>query len=273
MSFHTHAPNFMDPVSKRLLGRAFVLWVSVGSWLLPITAAETLRPTESNLPAIHARSTNTAVRRVLFIGNSLTYWQQGIYLHLERLAASGETPTLIHADKCVKGGATLKTHWERPEPRAMIAQGGWTEVVVQEDLPEINVSYFREHARNFVGEIRKVKARPVLLMAWPYARLDWIGTDTIAEEHRKLAKELGIDVAPVALAWRTSLQQRPDLDLFAADQEHPSLLGTYLATSVVYATLSGNDPRPLRYVPAELREADAAYLRRIAWETVRRWNP
>ena len=136
MSFHTHEPNFMDPVSKRLLGRAFVLWVSVWSWLMPTTAAETIQPTESNVPATHVRSTNTAVRRVLFIGDSLTYWQQGIYLHLERLAASGQTPTLIHADKCVKGGATLKTHREHPEPRAMIAQGGWTEVVVQEDLPE-----------------------------------------------------------------------------------------------------------------------------------------
>lgn len=273
MSFLTHSPNFMDPVSKRLLGRAFVLWVSVWSWLMTTTAAETLQLTGSNVPAIQVRSTNTAVRRVLFIGNSLTYWQQGIYLHLERLAASGGTPMPIHADKCVKGGATLKTHWERPEPRAMIAQGGWTEVVVQEDLPEINVSYFREHARNFVGEIRKAKARPVLLMAWPYARLDWIGTEAIAEEHRKLAKDLGIDVAPVALAWRTSLQQRPDLDLFAADREHPSLLGTYLATSVVYATLSGNDPQTLRYVPMGLREADAAYIRRIAWETVRQWAP
>ena len=59
----------------------------------------------------------------------------------------------------------------------------------------------------------------------------------------------GIDVAPVALAWRTCPQQRPDLDLFAADREHPSLLGTYLATSVVYAPVSGNDPRPIGYVP------------------------
>lgn len=240
---------------------------------MPTTAAEAVPPPESKVPAGQVRSTDTAVRRVLFIGNSLTYWQQGIDLHLGRLAASGETPMPVHTDRCVKGGATLKTHWERPEPRAMIAQGGWTDVVVQEDLPEINVSYFRQHARDFVGEIRKAKARPVLLMAWPYARLDWIGTDEIAEEHRKLAKELGIDVAPVALAWRASQQQRPGLDLFAADREHPSLPGTYLATSVVYATLSGNDPRPLRYVPAGIRDADAAFLRRIAWETVRRWDP
>lgn len=227
-------------------------------------------------PVPEIRSTTPTVnpsRRILFIGNSLTYWHDGIYSHLEKLAASGTPPELLETAKCVKGGATLKVQWERPEPRAMIAQGGWTDVLVQEDLPEINVSYFREHARHFVEEIRRAKARPILLMTWAYARLDWIDNDQIAEAHRVLARELGVEVAPVALAWKTVLRDRPTLDLFAADREHPSLGGTYLETCVVYATLTQRNPESLGYVPAGIAAEDAAYLRRVAWETVQHWKP
>ena len=229
--------------------------------------ADSVREIPSTTPTV------TPSRRILFIGNSLTYWHDGIYSHLEKLAASGTPPESLETAKCVKGGATLKVQWERPEPRAMIAQGGWTEVVVQEDLPEINVSYFREHARHFVEDIRKSKARPILLMTWAYARLDWINNDQIAEAHRILSRELGVDVAPVALAWKTVLHERPDLDLFASDREHPSLSGTYLETCVVYATVMHQSPVPLRYVPAGISPNDAAFLRQVAWETVQHWTP
>ena len=215
----------------------------------------------------------TPPRRILFIGNSLTYWHDGIYFHLEKLAASGSPAEFLETAKCVKGGATLKVQWERPEPRAMIAQGSWTDVVVQEDLPEINVSYFREYARHFVEEIRKAKARPILLMTWAYARLDWIDNDQIADAHRALARELDVEVAPVALAWKTVLRDRPKLDLFAADREHPSLSGTYLETCVVYATLTHRSPEALSYVIVGITAEDAAYLRQVAWKTVQQWKP
>jgi len=215
----------------------------------------------------------TPARRVLFVGNSLTYWNDGVYSHLEKLAASGGAAVRLETGKSVQGGATLKSNWERPEPRAMIAAGSWTDVLLQEDLPEINVSYFRENARKFVESVRAVKARPVLLMTWAYARLAWIDNGQIAEAHRAVASELGTEVAPVAVAWQRVLQERPKLELFAPDQEHPSLSGTYLETCVVYATLYRTSPEPLAYVPAGMDEADALYLRRMAWEVVREWKP
>ena len=115
-------------------------------------------------------------KKILFIGNSLTYRQDGIYSHLEKLAASADPPYILQTEKCVKGGATLKTHWERPEPREAISKGDCDVIVLQEDLPEINVSYFREYARKFVNEIHKTKSRTILLMAWYYPRLGWIST-------------------------------------------------------------------------------------------------
>jgi hypothetical protein len=211
-------------------------------------------------------------KKVLFIGNSLTYRQDGIYSHLEKLAASADPPVLLLTEKSIKGGATLKTHWERAEPREMIIKGDCDVVVLQEDLPEINVSYFREYTRRFVLEIRKKNSRPILLMAWYYPRLGWISTSEIARAHRDMAREFDVEVAPVALAWQRSIKKRPDIDLYVADREHPGIYGTYLATCVVYATLFGKSPVGLGYTAPGISSDKAAFLQQIAWETCQKWK-
>ena len=211
-------------------------------------------------------------RKILFIGNSLTYSQNGLYYHLEQLTSSANPPVAVQTDKSVQGGATLKTLWEKAEPRALIGKGAYDVVILQEDIPENNVESFRQYARNFVGEIRKAGSRPVLLMAWAYQRLGWISMAEIARAHRDAARELSVDVAPVGLAWQRAMKERPDLDLFVADREHPSLYGTYLATNVVYATVFDQNPINLAYVPAGMSPDAAAFLRRIAWDTYQEWR-
>jgi hypothetical protein len=225
----------------------------------------------SMLSTAQTRSSNPP-RRILFIGNSLTYSQDGIYSHLEKLVAVASPPMAIQADKAVVGGQYFKTLWERyPEPRQAIARG-YDVVVLQEDLPETNVADFREYARKFVDDIRKSGARPVLLMAWAYKRLGWISMAQIAEAHRDAAKELSVDVAPVGLAWEKATKQRPDLDLFNVDREHPSIYGTYLATTVIYATVYGVDPTNLDYLPRGISAEAGRFLRQMAWETVQEYR-
>jgi hypothetical protein len=211
-------------------------------------------------------------QKILFIGNSLTYSQNGIYYHLGKLAASANPPFAIETEKSVQGGATLKTLWEESRPRDLIRNGSYDVVVLQEDIPEIDVAGFREYASKFVGEIRKAKSRPVLFMAWSYRRLGWISMREIAQAHRDAANELNVDVAPVGLAWERSMRERPDLDLFVADREHPSIYGTYLATNVVYATVFEQNPSALRYVPDGISIDAAAFLRRVAWDTYQEWK-
>ncbi len=206
--------------------------------------------------------------RILFIGNSLTYWNDGLWVHLERLAASGKPSIHVTTGVAVEGGAFLKSLWTRTGPRRAIAAGPWDVVVLQEDLPETNVEDFREHARLFVAEVRKSGARPLLLMAWAYDRLGWITLDGIADAHRAAAAELKADVAPVGLAWRRASEQRPELTLYAPDREHPSIHGTYLATAVVYATAFERSPSGFSYMPAGIAAADAQFLQSVAWETV-----
>lgn len=211
-------------------------------------------------------------RRILFIGNSLTYFNEGIYSHLQKMLASAVPPVAIEADKAVVGGQYFRTLWEQfPEPRRAIARG-YDVVVLQEDLPETKVADFRQYAPKFVEEIRKTGGRPVLFMAWAYQRLGWISIAEIAQAHREVGKELGVDVAPVGLAWERVMKERPRLDLFDPDREHPNMHGTYLTTAVIYATVFRKSPVELPYVPGGVNADDGAFLRRIAWETVEAWS-
>lgn len=215
-----------------------------------------------------AQQRSSAPTRILFIGNSLTFWNDGLWVHLERMAERAIPPVAVTTARSVFPGAFLRSLWERREPREAIRTRRYDVVLLQEDLPETRVDDFREHARRFVAEVRQAGARPVLLMAWAYPRLGWISMAEIAAAHRAAAAELKVDVAPVGLAWRRATQQRGSLDLYAPDREHPSIAGTYLTTAVVYATVFGKDPAPLAYVPGGISADDAAFLRHVAWATV-----
>jgi hypothetical protein len=220
------------------------------------------------IAAVFAQTTTSAPRRILFIGDSFTYSQEGIYTHFEKLAASATPPMVVTTGKSVFGGAFLHRLWDLQEPVKAINTAAYDVVVLQEDIPETTVADFREYARKFVAEVRKNKARPVLFMAWAYPRLGWISMAQIASAHRDAAKELNVEVAPVGLAWQEASRQRPGMNFYGPDREHPSIFGTYLATCVIYATIYNRDPGGYVYMPSAITREEAAFLQRVAWQTV-----
>jgi hypothetical protein len=238
--------------------RKIVLW---GPFLIVAVTVSLLAGTSRQAPA-------ATPKKILFIGDSFTYAQGGIYTHFEKLAAVANPPLAVTTDKSVAGGAYLKRLWEMQEPVKAIDNGSFDVVVLQDDIPETNVDYFRQYARMFVDEVRTYKARPVLFMAWAYPRLGWITMEQIAKAHRDLAKELNVEVAPVGLAWQQASRMRPDLDMYAGDREHPSIHGTYLATCVIYAAIYDKDPSGMNYLPSGITAEQGTFLQKVAWETV-----
>ena len=208
---------------------------------------------------------------VLFVGNSFTFWMDGLDTHLPALRASSDHMGPFTADSVVRGGASLEVMWEQTNARRRIANGGFDVVVLQEDIPETDVESFFTYARLFVEAVRAAGARPVLYMTWSYERLGWISMEEIAEAHAAIAAELEVEVAPAGLAWQRAAAARPALSMYDEDDEHPSVHGVYLNTCVIYARLFGQSPVGLGYRPAQaggVNDMDAFFLQNIAWETV-----
>ena len=83
---------------------------------------------------------------------------------------------------------------------------------------------------------------------------------------------LGASVAPVGVAMEKALAERPDLEMISSDALHPSPAGTYLAAATIYATLFDRSPEGLDFTASAVEPEDAAFLQRIAWETVQEWQ-
>ena len=216
---------------------------------------------------------------ILFVGNSFTFFNDGVENHVQALAASADPPRTLEVTQAAFGGATLATHHQMASLASgapkQISSGAFDTVVLQGDIPEIperDIGVFLEHARSFSEEIADAGARTVFFMTWPYDRLDWVSLDEIVDAHRQIEAETGALIAPVGVAMANALAERPDLPMLGVDAEHESLAGTYLAAATIYATLLDQSPEGLDYRPAALSEDDAAFLQRIASQTVDEWR-
>ena len=202
---------------------------------------------------------------ILLIGNSFTFFNDGIDKQLEGLAPSAA------ATRIAVGGYRLEDHWNGGDALQTIRKGGWDYVVLQEQsqTPVSDPTTFFTAVREFDAEIRKSGAATVLLMTWerPDSVQYGITTDRLAAAYDSIGAELGIKVAPAGLAFARSLQERPDLVLNSQDG-HPTIYGIYLAACVLYGTLFGKSPLGNAYVdrsiPAEIRD----YLQQVAAESL-----
>ena len=181
------------------------------------------------------------VKNVLFIGNSLTYWN-AMPLMVEALADSAGG-VKIFTQSVVYGGASLEDHWGFGNAQAAIALGGWDVVVMQQGPSALEASrvLLLEYARRFDTEIRKVSARPALYSVWPSQdRLR--DFPRVAESYSLAATEVNGIFIPVTEAWNSTWKRDPNFALYSFDQLHPTVPASYLAALVIYGTLLSKTP-------------------------------
>jgi len=213
--------------------------------------------------------------RVLFIGNSYTYYNDLPSMLAQFVSEVDERPILMYGDATI-GGAALETHWNDGGALAMIQQGPWDYVVLQEGsgvhfaAPEIFLTY----AQKFDEEIKKAGAETLLFQTWA-SSFDPGEQDIIDDAYLEVSQAIGADIVPVGSAWEKALFYEPDIGLHSFDGYHPGPKGTYLAACVFYAYIYDRNPSglPYRYVSngasiTICTQAEAEFLQQIAWETV-----
>ena len=87
--------------------------------------------------------------KILFVGNSFTYFHSGIENHVKELVASETPPRSIEVDSNTRGGATLEMNYGRSKVHEDILSGSYDVVVLQGDLPELkdhSTESFLSHA-------------------------------------------------------------------------------------------------------------------------------
>jgi hypothetical protein len=221
--------------------------------------------------------------RVLFVGNSLTYYN-GMPGMVRDLAKGDPGAPAVFAVQYARGGATLDDALGDDRLRDLIADERWQAVVLQENSRiSSQPSAVRERmlpaAAALEGMARTRRAQTILFETWGYEdglprhddsyesmqdRVDWA--------YIQVASKVPALIAPVGEAWRVAVRRRPDIDLWKGDGLHPTRTGSYLTACAFYSMLTRRDPADSSFT-AGLDPAEAHWLARVANTEVRRWHP
>ena len=181
--------------------------------------------------------------RVLFIGNSLTYYND-LPGTLSALAlTTGDT---LRAGAVAYPDYALIDHLREGNAIRAIESDDWNFVVLQQgpSSVQINRDSLIDMTRVFDATIRRAGAKTALFSVWPQT-IHSATFPRAIESYRLAAAGVNGVYLPVGAAWLTTLTQDATLPLYSNDGLHPSELGTYLAALVMYERFTGKDARLL----------------------------
>lgn len=227
-------------------------------------------------------------KRVLFLGNSYTFYND-LPNMFRQLSASGGYNVL--ADSVTKSGGSLiyfsdkESNLELTKSKVAAIfneklKSKWDYVVLQEQssipaIPEERDNEMYPMVRELNEKITNNGAQTMLFMTWGYKDgYKEIGYETFEDMQEALrigymgiAEELSLPVSPVGLAFLRAKQEDKNINLWADENSHPTVEGSYLAACVFYAKIFNKNPIGLSYT-AELTKKDAKFLQKVAAETV-----
>ncbi len=224
-------------------------------------------------------------RSALFIGNSYTYVND--LPGTTRLLALSLGDTLNVASS-TPGGYTFQLHSTNATTLGLISAQPWDYVILQEQsqLPSFSPAQVAQDVYPFAAQlVDSIRAndsctQPVFYMTWGRKNGDasncgsWPPVCTyegmqqrLRESYLELAFTNDAFAAPVGIAWKKVRETHPFIELYNADESHPSPEGTYLAAAVFYSTLYRRPSNDASYTAA-LDPDTAAILRGIASSTV-----
>lgn len=222
--------------------------------------------------------------RVLFLGNSYTYVNSLPVIAANLALAGGDS--LIH-DSSTPGGYTLEAHSTNTNSLGKIALGTWDYVVLQDQSQRPSFSpgqvaqQVYPYAAILVDSIRSANpcTEPVFYMTWGRKNGDqancanyppictYEGMQTrLKTSYVQMANDNSCTVAPCGIGFWESRLQDPNLELYSADESHPSYAGSYLSACVFYATFFRKSPVGLNFY-GSLDSMTATFLQNVA-ETV-----
>lgn len=265
----------MTQVVRRIARVAVVAGFAIGCGAAPAAAQQNTRP-----------------MRVLFIGNSYTYFNNLAITVADFAMAARESRVLVPSVVLV-GGSTLEAHLGRGDAQRELAKSRWDFVVLQDqsvrplDAP---AALWRD-AQTFADLAKTAGATVVMYETWSREAFPQL-QDSLSRSYHRAGELAGGKVAHVGDAWAafraTERVTAPAHSaLFFTDGSHPSIAGTYLAACVFYATLYGKTPEGLpptvrnthAQPPVGLAASDtprdsisaplAATLQKLAWAAVR----
>jgi hypothetical protein len=225
-------------------------------------------------------------RSALFIGNSYTYFNNLPQLVEQLALANGDS---LVVDSYAPGGYTFNNHFNDANCLAKIYSKDWDFVILQAQSQEPSFSPAQVNAQTLPYALKLDSvirdnyacSKTVFFETWGRklgdasncAAYPPVCTYTGMQNRLKQSYTLFANltsglVAPAGEAFRESILQQPGLELYQADQSHPSLEGSYLSAAVFYESLFQKSVLSNTFI-STINSVTASLLQNIAHQVVR----
>ncbi len=204
-------------------------------------------------------------KRVLFLGNSYTYYNNLPQITADIANTMGDT--LVY-DANNLGGYTLRQHSTNAVSRAKIAAGNWNFVVLQEQsqLPSFPINDVQNLVLPYATRLdslinaQNTNAETMFYRTWGRKNGDaqncpnfapvctYRGMDSLLNErYMMMASQNRAVVSPVGAVWKYLRQNHSSIELYDADESHPSPTGSYAAACCFYTAIFRRNPLQIPY--------------------------
>ena len=184
-------------------------------------------------------------KRILFIGNSMTYVGNLPKL-ITQIAAEHHFDS-ISVDSVTPGGTTLQQHYDKGIATKKIQSGNYDIVVIQGQSSEAIDDYenFKTYGIKLANEAIKYKAKPFLFSAWscctPFAcsgEQQQEDYEAISKAYEDISKATKATIVPVGKSWQLYRKAHPKkVGELTSDNCHPNQDGAYLSACVFFETI------------------------------------
>jgi len=223
---------------------------------------------------------------VLFIGNSYTYANNMPQMVSEIALSFGDT---LNFESSTYGGATFNVHSTNTNTLNKISQKPWDYIVLQAQSQEPSFSPTQvandvfPYAQILIDSIESNSTctEPIFFMTWGRKYGDqqncqfyppictYLGMQQrLRESYLDMTFNHNANCSPVGICWKESIAQDSTLNLFSADNSHPSIYGSYLAACSFYSTIFKKPSLGSDYIPNGIDTSTAIFLQTIASNTV-----
>ena len=225
---------------------------------------------------------NKTPERVLYIGNSYLYYNDSLHNHVRRMFEEiypNEIDISNYKSVTISGSRSMHHNIDYILDHKNIgAAKPFQLVILQGGSEEANTNAERKIFSNEVAKVvRKIQesgAEAALYMIHAYVEPHDKANPKMIEDIKKMYIDAGIKnnalVIPVGIAFENAYKMKPNIKLHKSfDGSHPSMLGTYLASCVVLASITQKTPKGLHYnYFNKISDADKIFLQGIAHTTV-----
>jgi len=221
-----------------------------------------------------------AQEKILFIGNSYTGQIKKTVQEMFHHNNSDAKLEFVHP-----GGKTLQFHIANPQTIAIIKNGQWDKIILQDQsqtpaLPKYN-QIFHSAVDKFQELFKTLNKKPEIYFYLTWGRRDGdkknlkvfpnfsIMQEALSNNYSKAASRISAHLAPVGHGFKYIHDHHKTLfkDLYSKDGSHPGKYGAYLAACIFYSVLMNQKPLEISW-DNKLEPQTALILRQAAQKAI-----